>query len=215
VTVQAHIGGEPAAGWAVSGEPAPGVTVTGADVRGSVPLEIEYELTRDDLYAFQWRGVFVTARGRRARRNTYLTWVLAILIFAIVPAIGADGFVISRVSFTFIVVAILIAFLFQWCLERWLIRRTILRLLQDEKPDKGHLGRHTLVVSQHGVVESTAVGESRTAWGGVDRIEQDPHYIFIYTSPAAAHIIPKRAFREPEEADAFYQFSRARTEAAR
>ena len=177
-------------------------------------MEVEYELILDDLYAFQWRGVFVTPRGRRVRRTVNLLWVLAVLLFAIVPAIGADGFAISRVSFTFIVVAIPITFLFQWCLDRWLVRRVILRLLKDEKPGKGQLGRHRIVVSQEGLIESTAVGESRTSWGGVDRIEQDPHYIFIYTSPAAAHVIPKRAFRDPEEADAFYQLSRAGKEAA-
>jgi len=190
------------------------VTVTGAGVRGSVPVEVESELTRDDLYAFQWRAVFVSPRGRRTRRMTYLLWALAVLLFAIVPAIGADGFVISRVSFTFIVVSILIAVLFQWCLERWLIRRAILQLLKDEKPGKGQLGRHRIVLSQEGLVESTPVGESRTSWAGVDRVEQDAHNIYIYTSPAAAHVIPKRAFRDPQEADAFYQFSRAGKEAA-
>jgi hypothetical protein len=99
-------------------------------------VEVEYELTPDDLYTFQWRGVFVSPRGRRVRRTLYLLWVLAILLFAIVPAIGADGFVISRVSFAFIVVAIPIVFLFQWCLDRWLVRRTIVQLLKDEKPGK-------------------------------------------------------------------------------
>jgi hypothetical protein len=64
------------------------------------------------------------------------------------------------------------------------------------------------------VVESTAVGESHTSWAGVDRIEQNPEYIFIYTSPAAAYVIPKRAFRDMQEAEGFYQFSRTRKEAA-
>jgi hypothetical protein len=177
-------------------------------------MEAEYELTPDDLYAFQWRSVFVSPRGRRTRRTTYLVWVLAVLLFAIVPAIGADGFVISRVSVTFIVVAISIGLLFQWCLERWLIRRAILQLLKDEKPGKGLLGRHRIVLSQDGLMESTPVGESRTSWAGVDRIEQDPHNIYIYTSLAAAHVIPKRAFSDPQAADAFYQYSRARKEAA-
>ena len=117
-------------------------------------------------------------------------------------------------DFTFIVVAISIVLLFQWCLERWLIRRTILQLLEDEKPGKGLLGRHRIVLSQDGLVESTAVSESRTSWAGVDRVEQDPHNIYIYTSLAAAHVIPKRAFRDPQETDAFYQFSRAGKEAA-
>jgi hypothetical protein len=175
---------------------------------------VEYEITRDDLYAFQWRGVFLTPRGRRARRNTYLAWVLAVVLFAIVPAIGADGFAVSRISVVFIVVAIAVTFLFQWCLERWLVRRTILWLLEDVRPDKGQLGRHRIEVDERGLVESTAVGESRTSWRGVDRIEQDPTYIFIYTSPAAAHVIPKRAFGGPGEADAFYRFSRAGKEAA-
>jgi hypothetical protein len=177
-------------------------------------MEVEYDLTPDDLYAFQWRAVFVSPRGRRARRNAYLTWALTILVFAIVPAIGADGFVVSRVSVTFIVVAIVIVFLFQWCLERWLIRRTILQLLKDEKPGKGLLGRHRIVLSQDGLIESTAVGESRASWVGVDRVEQDAHNIYIYTSLAVAHVIPKRAFRDLQQADAFYQFSRARKEAA-
>ena len=177
-------------------------------------MEIEYELTPDDLYAFQWRAVFLSPRGRRVRRTVYLLWVLAVLLFAIVPAIGADGFVISRVSFNFIVIAIPIVFLFQWCLERWLVRRAIRQLLEDEKPGRGQLGKHRIILSENGLTESTAVGESRTSWAGVDRVEQNPDYVFIYTAPAAAHLIPKRAFRNLQEAEAFYQFSRTRNEAA-
>jgi hypothetical protein len=178
-------------------------------------MEIDYELTLDDLYAFQWRAVFVSPRGRRTRRTLYLLWVLAVLLFAIVPAIGADGFVISRVSFTFIAVALPVVFLFQWCLDRWLIRRVILQLLKEEKPGKGQLGKHRIVLSEAGLAESTEVGESRTSWAGVDRVEQDPHYIYVYTSPAAAHVIPKRAFKDPQEAETFYHLSRAGKEAAR
>ena len=177
-------------------------------------MEVEYELTPDDLYAFQWRGVFQSPRGRRARRNVYLGWTLAVVLFAIVPAIGADGFTMSRVSLGFIAIALPAVFLFQWCLERWIVRRAIRELLKDERPDKGHLGRHRLVLGEDGVHESTAVGESRTTWAGVDRVEQNPDYIFIYTTPAAAHVIPKRAFAEPQQADAFYQLSCTRKAAA-
>jgi hypothetical protein len=177
-------------------------------------LEVEYELTREDLYAFQWRGVFESPRGWRARRSAYLGWILAVLLFAIVPAIGADGFRISRVSFGFIVIALPVVFLFQWCLERWVVRRAIRQLLQDERPDRGHLGRHRLVLGEDGLTESTAVGETRTRWTGVDRVEQSPDYIFIYTTPSAAHVVPKRAFSDPEQAEAFYQLSRSRKAAA-
>ena len=177
-------------------------------------MEVEYELTLDDLYAFQWRGVFETPRGRSASRRVYLYWFLALFLFAAVPAIGSDGFVISRMNFTFLVIAFPIVALGQWVLERRMTRRLIRQLLKEEKPGRGQVGRHKVVLSDAGVVESTDVSESRTSWAGVDRVEENPKYIFIYTSPAAAHVIPKRAFRDTEAAEAFYQLSRNRKEAA-
>jgi hypothetical protein len=136
-----------------------------------------------------------------------------VVLFAIVPAIGADGFSVSRISFGFIAVALAIVFLFQWCLERWVIRHAIRQLLKDERPDRGQLGRHRVILSDDGVVESTAVNQSRTAWAGVDRVEQSSDYIFLYTSPAAAHVIPKRAFKDAEQAEAFFRLARSRKEA--
>jgi hypothetical protein len=136
-----------------------------------------------------------------------------VVLFAIVPAIGADGFSVSRISFGFIAVALAIVFLFQWCLERWVIRHAIRQLLKDERPDRGQLGRHRVILSDDGVVESTAVNQSRTAWAGVDRVEQSSDYIFLYTSPAAAHVIPKRAFKDAEQAEAFFRRARSRKDA--
>jgi hypothetical protein len=177
-------------------------------------MHVVYEVSPDDLYAFQWRAVFESPLGRRTRRTVYLGWTLAVLLFSAVPAIGPDGLVLSRMNFTFIVIALPIVFVAQWYLERRLMRRAILRLLNEEKPERGQLGKHRILVNEDGVIESTAVGESRTSWAGVDRIEQSPDYIFIYTSPSAAHLIPKRAFRDPRETGAFYRLSRAMKDAA-
>jgi hypothetical protein len=179
-----------------------------------MPMEVEYEITLDDLYAFQWRAAYASPLARRSRRKVYLLWLLALLLFSVMPAIGSDGFVISRVSFTFLVIAFPIVALAQWFLERRLMRGAILRLLEQEKPGRGQLGKHRVALTEGGVVESTAVGESRTSWAGVDRIEENPRYIFIYTSPAAAHVIPKRAFSDMREAERFYQLSKISKEAA-
>jgi hypothetical protein len=177
-------------------------------------MEIEYELTRDDLFAFQWRAAFDSPRGRRMRLWTYLGWLVAIVLFAILPAIGADGFTPSRVSVTFIIVAFAIAALFQWLLETRIMRLLIRRMLRDEKPDRGHIGKHRLILSEDGVLERTAVNESRTSWTGVDRVEQNADYIFVYTTPGSAHVVPKRAFAGAGQADAFYQLARARKAAS-
>ena len=178
-------------------------------------MEVEYELTRDDLFAFQWRAAYTSPAARRRRRKVYGYWFLALFLFAIVPAIGPGGFALSRVSFSFLLVTFPVISALQWSLERRLLRKAILQLLDQEKPERGQLGRHSLALSETGVREWTAVGESRTAWAGVDRVEEDPRYIYLYTSPVAAHLIPRRAFRDADQAQAFYQRLLAGKESSR
>ena len=177
-------------------------------------MEVEYQITSDDLFAFQWRSAYDSRRGRRARRNAYVYLFVALFLLIILPAIGSDGFVISRLSFILLAFPFIIAALIQWQLLRWLTRKAILKLLRDEKLDKGQLGMHKVVLDESGVVETTAVGKSRTSWAGVDRVEQNEDYIFIYTTPAAAHVIPKRAFDNAQQTESFYELARISQQAA-
>jgi len=173
-------------------------------------MEVEYDLTTDDLFAFQWRAAFHSPQARRRARNVYIIWLLALLIIAVIPAIGPGGFTFSRVSWVFLVVAFPTVSLLQWFLERWLMRRAILELLRRERHGTGLLGRHKVVITDAGVEGSTAVDETRTAWAGIDRVEQNDGYIFLYTSVVGAHVIPKRAFKTVQDAEAFYRFATTR-----
>jgi YcxB-like protein len=157
-------------------------------------VEIEYQLTPEDLFAFQWRAAYMSPKSRRLRRRPYLYLFLAFLLIALLPAIGSSGFVIARVNLVLLVVIFPLVSGLYWVLQRQMLRRAIHGLVGEEKADKGQLGTHTIALSEQGLVERTAVGESRTSWAGVDRVEQNDDYIFIYTSPIAAHLIPKRAF---------------------
>lgn len=177
-------------------------------------FDVAYELTRDDLYALQWRAAHVSSVARRSRRNAYIYLLLAVVLIAIVPAIGGDGFVISRVSFGFIAIGFPLVAGLMWVLEQRMLRRTILKLLEEEKQDKGQLGKHSMTLTEDGLVESTVVGESRNSWAGIHRVEQNPDYIFLYTAPIAAHLVPKRAFNDPGDADRFFEFARSRWSAA-
>jgi hypothetical protein len=60
---------------------------------------------------------------------------------------------------SFIIVALPIVFLVQWCLERWLVRRAILQLLKEERRGGGQLGKHRIVVGNDGLIESTRTGK--------------------------------------------------------
>ena len=94
------------------------------------------------------------------------------------------------------------------------MRRGIRGPMKELVPNKGQLGRHKVVLNEGELIESTAVGESRILWAGVDRVEQNQEYIFIYTQPHAAHIIPKRAFNNAQAAESFYQLARISKEGA-
>ncbi len=177
-------------------------------------MEIEYEITTDDLYAFQLRAVRRSPQVRRASRNTYIYYFLALLLFSMLPSIDADGFDITRMNFTFLLVAFPIIALSHRYFDRRRTRRIIREAVGDEKPDRGQLGRHKIVLNEVGIAESTVVGESKTSWAGVDRVEHDNEYVYIYTSPLGAHVIPKRAFANAQVADSFYQLARISKEAA-
>jgi hypothetical protein len=166
-------------------------------------MRIEYELTREDLFAFQWRAAYLSADSQRLRRRSYAYLFIAFLLIAVLPMIGSGGMRAARLSLLFLLTVFPVVAALYWAIQRRMLRRAIHALIAKERPGKGQLGRHTLVLDDSGVFETTGVGETRTSWTGVDRIEQDRDYIFIYTTPAAAHVIPKRVFTE-EKADEFY-----------
>lgn len=172
-------------------------------------MEVEYEITPGDLYAFQFRVIQRSPVAKRARRSMYLYLLLAVAILTIVPAIGPGGFDVSRVSLGFFVGFFAFVAALSWFFEKRLTPRAIRDLIKEEKPDKGQLGRHTVKLDEAGVVESTVVGQLRASWAGIDRVEEDSDYIFIYTAAAAALLIPRRAFGSAEEADRFFQMATA------
>ena len=180
----------------------------------SAPLEVEYVLTPEDLYAFQRRALQRSPIARRSRRNLYIGVFVALVILTIVPAIGSDGFVISRVSIGFLVIPIAVVASLTWLIEKPMTHKAIRQIVQQEKPEKGQLGRHTVKLEESAVAESTAVGEQRISWAGIDRIEHDPDYIYIYTTPMAAVVIPRRAFASPADAEEFHNLATARRNAA-
>lgn len=179
-------------------------------------MEIEYELTRDDIYAFHWRANYTSPSARRTRLKVFVYVFLALLVFMVVPAIlSGDGFNISLVSLMLLVVPFLITVFFGWIFLKRQMRREILKLVQEEKPDRGQLGSHKISLTETELVETTHVGQSLTKWAGVDRVEQNDDYIFIYTTPHAAFIVPKRSFDSKHQAESFYQLARVSKEAGR
>jgi hypothetical protein len=177
-------------------------------------MQVEYDLTAADLAAFHWRAQYESAAARRMRWLGIGGLFAILATLSIVPAMTTEGFQMTWIAWIPVTVVFPIVAVLHWIWFRWVLRRVIAKLIRREQPEKGQLGRHRVVLSDEGVIESTAVGESRTTWAGIDRVEESDDYIFIYTSPSAAHVIPKRAFSGPEAAT-FFQEARRRAGSAR
>ena len=176
-------------------------------------MHVEYQITPDDLYAFHWRAYYKSSVLKRSRWRPILVLFAAFTLLAVLPAIGAGGFRPEMIGWFFLVVVFPVSVVLYWIIERSMVKRAIWKLVSKEKPDRGQLGRHTIRLLDDGFHESTAVGESRTYWTGIDRVEQDDAYIFVYTAVSAAHVIPKRAF-QGNDAELFYQRVKSHADAA-
>ncbi|HLA08967.1 MAG TPA: hypothetical protein VJ023_00005 [Pyrinomonadaceae bacterium] len=58
-------------------------------------MEVEYQLTTDDLFAVHWRAAYESRRARRSRYLLYLYLFVALFIVFTVPAMTDEGYVIS------------------------------------------------------------------------------------------------------------------------
>ena len=177
-------------------------------------MEVEYELTKEDLYAFHWRSAFTSPRARLQGWKPYAFLFVFLLLICFLQSYGPNGFNFSFLNFAIFLIGFPIVASLTWLSTRFTMRRFINKILKEEKPEKGQLGKHRVVLSDAGIVESTAVNESSRTWAGIDRVEQNSDYIFVYVAPIQAIIIPKRAFRDLSATEAFVDFIRVKKQAA-
>ena len=76
------------------------------------------------------------------------------------------------------------------------------------RKDKTTLTERTITLGEVSFLEETAYNKTETRWIGVQKLVRTRKYILIYVSQHAAHIVPRRAFRDTAEDDAFYEFCR-------
>ncbi len=82
-----------------------------------------------------------------------------------------------------------------------IIFRRYYKYLYGSKNDS--LGPRTLTMDNNGIREKSDLSEGSQAWAIIDRIEQDKQNIYIFIGRGKAHVIPKRSFNEPKDAEEF------------
>lgn len=166
-------------------------------------MQVEFELTEDDLIAFN-RKHLMQSRKLWAGRVAFLVcassfviwvlWVLPPLIYG--STVNFVGYqVLGGVCFGLLILYDVL----RW---RGAAQRGVLKMLR-----RGHgrsvLGQHRLSISSDYVCAETPAGEQETKWHAIWKIVVTNDYAFIYNTPYSALVVPRRAF---DNEDAFKAF---------
>lgn len=150
-------------------------------------MEMRYRNTLEDLIAFSkyhhsHSDIFRKRKRRATVYSPIILLILMILLFALEPNAGnaVGGFVF--VAFC--------TFFFHRAYTTGLYK-TIRRTYEAEDMT-GFICEHTLEVNDEVIIEKTDVNERRDRWLGVQKIETDNNYAFIYIGALQAHIIPRK-----------------------
>ena len=82
------------------------------------------------------------------------------------------------------------------------------------RKNKTVLTEHTIVLGEESFTEETPYNKTEQKWAIVQKLARTKSYIFIYVAQYMAHVVPRRAFRDDAEWNAFYDYCRQRTRTA-
>ena len=163
-------------------------------------MTIEYETTAEDIVNFQRYWYRHKLRGRHR-----FGWALALangLALGLLLA-GPPLTVRSMIYY----VATCSVFLVAWSTILYGVAARIAKKQVQREKSLGIVGRHTIRLETAGCRETTDVNESFHAWRGIDTIEADARYVYIFLQ-GSGYIIPRRAFPNTAASDEFFAASR-------
>lgn len=165
-------------------------------------MEIIYSLEKQDVINARWYFSQVKP-GSSTRRIRQFT-----LLFVATIGIINIFFVWSQYDWLVRLLSFLIFLGFYWILSKilsWLIN---LYLVRQNIPKTGLVCQHTITLTENQLKEITDVNQSYHNWEGINKIEENQDYLFIFTTLDQFHIIPKRVFASSDEYQKFYAFAK-------
>lgn len=164
--------------------------------------EVQYTLARNDFWHLQLY-VFSRRQRRTIRLRLILVGVMFICLFIFLDQYfsgnyGLSIFLVGVALFLALLVSLLLfGILF---LMMWLAASRSNEVL-------GKRGVNVLTISEQGVQQRNEISNGTSSWRAYKAIEEDKHNIyFVMDQPGRifmAHLIPKRAFESPSQAERF------------
>jgi hypothetical protein len=168
-------------------------------------MKVTYQNNFEDMVALTEHLLSTNATYHKRRRwNLYGSPLLLLAAFSLLAYTRQE-----RVFLVGGIVAALFSLL--WAVRSYRhLPRKAMEKLQREKPQKEVLCRHTVTISPEGLTEETAESKHFHTWNALFDIAFTPDYIFVYNTPATAHIIPRRELGDREFQQVSHELRRIR-----
>jgi hypothetical protein len=170
--------------------------------------EVVYELEIEDVIAFNMHH---RARSAVAKRVRWLLTVLLLILAAVAARAGvtAIGENLPAAAVFFLILAVIAAFasLFSGNVLRALTRRSVRNFLR-EGSNRAILGTRRLQISTVGLSKSSELIETKAKWAAVEKIDTTREYAYFYIASIEAYVVPRRAFNDDLQFQAFVELAR-------
>ncbi len=154
-------------------------------------MRIDFTLTQEDYIAYNIHHIENSPSLKRALNIQRYGLALIFLIFPfIIAAMTSISLTLWLLVYGTIFV-VWIRFYPKYYMNS--TRKRIIRLIQEGN-SASLLGDRSVILTDEAVEEISPQGESRVTWGSIERIDETDEYIYIYTSPVNAYLVPTRAF---------------------
>ena len=162
--------------------------------------ELDYLVTADDIaYLNHYHSQkSPTMRRNRAVVGTCLT-IMGVVGFSFAMATTGMGMLLMLIL---IVMGVWVAIGKRGGPTRQ--QRDHIRRLFDEGRNRALFGHHHIKLLEDKIEVSTEFSRGEVKWEGVERVEEDENYIFLYVSALNAYVINKKYFASEESARHFF-----------
>jgi hypothetical protein len=169
-------------------------------------MNVEYEITKDDLIAF---NLYHFRNSPNARRQYFRVWLLFPCVWLLIwITIGVLASLKRGEGLqTFLdLLPLLSGVPFYLLYYPWSYRRRVRKIVEDmlsEGQNRTLFCRHRLTISPDGVADFGEFDQYTTTWPAVEKTAVSENYFYIYTNALAAIIIPSRSFASSAEFEEF------------
>ena len=150
-------------------------------------MQISYENNIEDIVALTTHQL-ETNSAYKKRRTWYIIGSPLLILFCFVVfgvVAGKPPYIIGGI------VGALFSFVWYWRAYRNYPRKAVEQMLKN-KPQKELFCRHTVTITPEGITEQTLESQNFHTWNALVEVAHTPEYIFVYNTPATAHVIPLR-----------------------